>query len=176
MPITQHCPSNLSCREAGISDIVDILHLYAQPEIDNGEILSLAEARTLFERMATYPDYRLYVAFADDTIVGTFALLIMDNLGHQGRRSAIIEDVAVTPGMQGLGIGRFMMRRALKIAQEKDCYKVTLSSNLRRERAHAFYESLGFEKHGYSFRVQLDPLPSSVQPSPASSPPEPGKS
>ena len=40
--------------------------------------------------------------------------------------------------------------------REKDCYKLVLSSNARRERAHAFYESLGFERHGFSFRVNLE--------------------
>ena len=33
------------------------------------------------------------------------------------------------------------------------CYKLALSSNRRRERAHAFYESLGFERHGVSFVI-----------------------
>ena len=33
---------------------------------------------------------------------------------------------------------------------------MALSSNLKREAAHAFYESLGFEKHGYSFRVVFE--------------------
>ena len=36
----------------------------------------------------------------------------------------------------------------------KGCYKLVLSSNAKRERAHAFYESLGFERHGYSFRIE----------------------
>ena len=31
------------------------------------------------------------------------------------------------------------------------CYKLTLSSNIARQGAHAFYDSLGFERHGYSF-------------------------
>jgi hypothetical protein len=30
-----------------------------------------------------------------------------------------------------------------------------LSSNARREEAHAFYESLGFARHGFSFRVDI---------------------
>ncbi len=85
--------------------------------------------------------------------MGTFALLIMDNLGHMGTPSAVIEDVAVDPAWQQKGIGREMMRYALEMAGEKGCYKVALSSNLKRERAHAFYESFGFERHGYSFRV-----------------------
>ena len=50
-----------------------------------------------------------------------------------------------------------MVRHALRVCEGKGCYKVTLSSNLKRERAHAFYESLGFERHGYSFKVMIDP-------------------
>jgi hypothetical protein len=50
-------------------------------------------------------------------------------------------------------VGKEMMRQALRLAGEHGCYKAALSSNLKRERAHAFYDSLGFERHGYSFRV-----------------------
>jgi hypothetical protein len=35
------------------------------------------------------------------------------------------------------------------------CYKLALSSNERREAAHAFYDSLGFQRHGFSFVVPL---------------------
>ena len=145
----------VSCRVATQADLADILRLYAQPDLD-GKALSLAEAERLFERMSQYPDYKLYVAERDGRIVGTFALLIMPNLGHWGTPSAVIEDVAVDPDCQGQGIGKLMMRHALHICGEKGCYKAALSSNLRRERAHAFYESLGFERHGYSYRMLFD--------------------
>ena len=48
-----------------------------------------------------------------------------------------------------------MMREALKICNEKGCYKAVVSSNLKRKRAHAFYESLGFKRHGYSYYVAI---------------------
>jgi GNAT superfamily N-acetyltransferase len=140
---------------ASKADLPEVLRLYAQPDLD-GKALSLPEAERLFDRIAQYPDYRIYVAVCGGQIVGTFALLIMDNLGHWGTPSAVIEDVAVGPTWQGRGIGKLMMRHALEICGEKGCYKAALSSNLRRERAHAFYESLGFERHGYSFRVLFD--------------------
>jgi ribosomal protein S18 acetylase RimI-like enzyme len=146
----------VSCRVAAQADLAEILRLYAQPDLD-GKALSLPEAERLFDRLAQYPDYHLYVAVRDGQVVGTFALLIMHNLGHWGTPSGVIEDVAVDPACQGQGIGRIMMRHALEICGEKGCYKAVLSSNLRRERAHAFYESLGFERHGYSFRVLLEP-------------------
>jgi GNAT superfamily N-acetyltransferase len=46
-----------------------------------------------------------------------------------------------------------MMRRAMDECRQAGCYKLALSSNLKREAAHRFYEGLGFEKHGYSFWV-----------------------
>ncbi len=147
-------------REATRHDLPDILRLLAQPDMDGGEVMPLTEAERVFERMARYPDYKLYVAISDGRIVGSFALLTMDNLGHQGAPSGVIEDVVVDPQCQGQGIGRAMMRHALRLCGEKNCYKVALSSNLRRERAHAFYESLGFERHGYSFRI-MPPSPRS---------------
>ena len=144
---------SVSCREASKTDLPEVLRLYAQPDLDNGKVVSLSEAERHFELIAHYPDYKIYVAVCEDKIVGTFALLIMDNLGHMRTPSAVVEDVAVDPRWQGRGVGRVMMEYALQICGEKACYKVALSSNLKREQAHAFYESLGFERHGYSFRI-----------------------
>jgi ribosomal protein S18 acetylase RimI-like enzyme len=143
-------------RQAGEADLPAILALYAQPEIDDGDVLPVEDAAKVFRRFADYPDYRLFVAEQDGEIVGSYALLIMDNLGHLGARSALVEDVVVDPKRQGAGIGKTMMRAALTEAQRKGCYKLALSSNQKRDRAHAFYESLGFERHGYSFLVKLE--------------------
>ena len=147
-------------RPAAESDLEKILDLYAQTEFDAGRVLPLAAAKRLFERFADYPDYTLYVAERDGEVVGSFALLVMHNLGHLGTPSAIVEDVVVAPTFQERGIGKAMMQYALEVCRDKGCYKLMLSSNARREQAHAFYEGLGFERHGYSFRVELSrPLP-----------------
>ncbi len=150
----------LTVRRAQAADLPGILALHAQPDLDDGEVLALGDAEALFARFARYPDYGLYVAVDGNSVVGTFALLVMDNLGHCGAPSAIVEGVAVAPDRQGGGIGRRMMAEALAIAGRKGCYKLTLSSNLKRTAAHAFYDGLGFERHGYSFRVHLgNPAP-----------------
>lgn len=139
-------------RPATPADLPAILALYAQPGLDEA-VLPLAEAQRIFARFARYPDYALHVAELDGAVVGSFALLIMDNLAHLGAPSAVVEDVAVDPAHQGRGIGRAMMAHAVSIARDKGCYKLALSSNLKRAKAHAFYDSLGFERHGYSFLV-----------------------
>jgi hypothetical protein len=89
--------AKLLIRAATESDLQSILKLYAQSDFDAGEVLPLATAKRLFECFADYPDYTLYVAEHGDEIVGTFALLVMHNLGHLGAPSAIVEDVVVAP-------------------------------------------------------------------------------
>ncbi len=144
---------NLSIREAGEADLVAVLGLYAQPGLDDGSVLSEPQARSVFHRFRSYPDYKLFVAELDGAIVGTFALLIMDNLAHRGAPSGVVEDVVVDARHRRSGIGRRMMEFARQRCRQAGCYKMALSSNLKREPAHAFYETLGFEKHGYSFRI-----------------------
>ena len=148
----------IECRAALKADLPEVLRLYAQSAIDHGRVLDPGDAEKLFDRLARYPDYSVHVAIRDGRIVGSFALLIMDNLAHQGAPSAVIEDVAVDPQLQGQGIGQAMLRHALRLCGARGCHKAALSSNLKRERARAFYQWLGFERHGYSYRVI--PVPS----------------
>jgi GNAT superfamily N-acetyltransferase len=143
-------------RRATESDLPAILAVYKRAGIDGG-LLPLEAARSIFSRMASYPDYTLFVAECDERVVGTFALLIMDNLGHLGAPSGIVEDVAVDRNRQGMGVGTAMMEFALARCRERGCYKMALSSNSSREDAHRFYEGLGFRRHGYSFIVDLEP-------------------
>jgi len=145
----------IEIQEAKAEDLPAIFSLYAQPDIDNGKVLSAEEAQKIFTRIKCYPNYRIFVAKAKGEILGTFALLIMDNLAHMGAPSGIVEEVAVHPNWQGKEIGKQMMEFAMNRCRKMGCYKLALSSNLKREAAHRFYESLGFQKHGYSFLVAL---------------------
>jgi GNAT superfamily N-acetyltransferase len=142
--------------EATGRDLPSILALYTHLGMDDGSILTLKEAKRIFNRIKTYPDYKLYIARVDEEIVGTFALIIMDNIGHMGALSGIVEDVVVHPDYRRKGIGRRMMEFAMDYCRKKGCYKMTLSSNLNRIDAHRFYRSLGFKKHGYSFLIAIE--------------------
>lgn len=146
----------MKIRKAQISDLPDIIALYQQPDMDSGGVLSVKEAEAIFLRMASYPNYHVFVAEEAGSITGTFALAIMDNLAHKGAPSGLIEDVVVRSDLQGQGIGKEMMHYAMDYCRSCNCYKVSLSSNLKRVKAHDFYESLGFQKHGYSFQVELN--------------------
>jgi GNAT superfamily N-acetyltransferase len=145
----------ITIREASAADLPAILDLHGQLESDGKPTLSVDDARKIYDRMQAYPRYTLYVATEDRAIIGTFALLIMDNLAHGGAPSGIVEDVVVSPACQGKGVGKQMMQFAMDRCREAGCYKLALSSHLKRTQAHQFYESLGFEHHGYSYQVVL---------------------
>ena len=146
---------NLEIRSATEADLPSILALYVEVE-DDGRVLSIEEARSVFARMKSYPDYKVYVAMLGGSIVGTFELLIMDNLAHMGAPSGVVEDVVVHRDWRGKGVGKQMVQFAMDRCRERGGYKLALSSNLKREAAHRFYDGLGFQRHGYSFVVELN--------------------
>jgi GNAT superfamily N-acetyltransferase len=149
---------SITIRQATAEDLPSVLALYAQPGMDDGRTLSLVEAEKIHQQFSRYPSYRLFVA-CDDTqggrVIGTYALLIMHNLAHCGTPSAIVEDVVVSQERRSQGTGAQMMAHAQVLARQAGCYKLVLSSNQKRERAHAFYESLGFQRHGFSFLIEM---------------------
>lgn len=146
----------LDIREAKEADISQILDLYRDADLEGEAAFTVEEAQAHLAVFRRYPSYKIFVAVGDGRVVGTYELLIMDNLAKGGRKSGVVEDVAVSRQYRGQGIGRTMMMHAREQCKQAGCYKLVLSSNLRRTDAHAFYESLGFEKHGFSFRVDLN--------------------
>ena len=140
-------------RQASENDLPAVLDLYAQP-IFNGSACSLVEANEILRTMSVYPFYRLFVAEADGLIVGTFTLLVMDNISKCGLRSAIIESVVVRESHQAQGIGTAMMRHACKLAFEKGAYKICLFTGSPNDYVHQFYSNLGFRKHGLSYVLE----------------------
>jgi len=144
----------LRIRDASEADIPALIRLYREAGIEDSGFTD-DEARAHFAVLRGYPYYRIFAAESNGAIAGTYALIILDSLAKRGARAGVVENVAVLPAHQGAGIGRAMMQHALGECRAAGCYKMTLSSNLKREGAHHFYDSLGFERHGYSFLMKL---------------------
>jgi GNAT superfamily N-acetyltransferase len=148
---------SLHIRQAAEEDLPAVLGLYAQPGMNDGEAVSLEQARDILRTMRSYPFYHLYVASDDgdpDRVLASYALLVMHNIAHRGSPAAVVENVVVDEALRSHGIGRQLMEHARERAREAGCYKLALSSNARRTRSHAFYESLDFQRHGISFVIE----------------------
>ena len=141
-------------RTADENDLPAMLALYAQPDMDDLQVMTIEQAAEVFRSIKTDPHHEVFVALEDNEIVGTFSIIVIQMLSHKGDRMGILEDVVVKTERQGTGIGGRMMEFANQRCKELGCYKIMLSSGVHRERAHAFYEKLGFRKHGYSFLLE----------------------
>jgi len=92
----------------------------------------------------------------DGTVMGALTLVLMPLMAHGGAPAAVVEDVAVHPVMQREGLGRQLVEGAMAMAKEAGCYKLALSAGPQQSAgAQAFFERLGFERHGVSFGVSL---------------------
>ena len=146
---------NPTIRSACAADVASLLLLYKLLEVVTEPAVPLERALARFSDLESNPHHRLYVSELGAAIVGTFSLIFIPGLSHSARDSCVVEDVGVAQEMQGAGIGKQMMHFAMAACVARHCYKLVLSSHVRRERAHRFYEGLGFRKHGYSYLLDL---------------------
>jgi N-acetylglutamate synthase-like GNAT family acetyltransferase len=141
-------------RQAKEKDIPRILDLYQQLSLSPGTYKKapVEECKRVFKKMGQVPGYSLLVAEEDGEVVGTTVLAILPGFAHGTSPFAVIEYVVVDENVRNKGIGKIMMEYCMAQAREAGCYKIMLTSDIRRERAHQFYRSLGFEASAEGFR------------------------
>ena len=105
--------------------------------------------------VSRYSEHAVFVAEANGKLVGWVHVFMRPSLTTE--HSAEIAGLVVDEHCRGRGIGQALMSQAERWAMEQGCRMVTLRSNLKRLRAHAFYERLGYEtvKISKSFRKIL---------------------
>lgn len=140
-------------RPATEADLPKIIELFR--EMDGEDGLPPEESKTIWTKLNEYPYYRVFVIEDRELVIGTCSLVIIDNLGHQGAKIAVAENMIISQEFRGQGMGKQLMQFVMARAEEEKCYKLMLSSNKKRTLAHKFYEQLGFEQHGISFMTEF---------------------
>lgn len=149
---------DIDIRQAISRDAETLAQLLAEMDDEEPESMAASDVKQMREilaEMAAYPYFRAYLVVENEIAVGSFSLMIFSSPSHGGSAQAMLDAVVVTRSRRGSGIGQAMIRKALEIAKVAGCYKMTLSSNLKRTDAHRFYQQLGFTQHGISFDIAL---------------------
>ncbi|HEY7660225.1 MAG TPA: GNAT family N-acetyltransferase [Actinomycetota bacterium] len=107
------------------------------------------------------------VAEADDAVVGVVDMEYHQRLGDH-RPQARVNDLVVTEGARGAGVGRVLLDRAEELARKRGCFRMSLVTAAWRDRTLAFYRRERWSDYGAWF---VKPLTDDVAPSgePASS-------
>ena len=92
---------------------------------------------------------------ASGSIVATMQLTLIPGLARGGATRLQIEAVRVGESARGDGLGTAMLRWAIDDAKARGAALVQLTSDLRREDAHRFYERLGFTASHAGFKLFL---------------------
>lgn len=90
------------------------------------------------------------VATLGEAIVGCLTLSMMEVL-HRPRPVGRISMLVVSEEQRGAGIGTDLVAAAEAWFARAGCGLVEVTSNVKRSRAHAFYERLGYERTSYRF-------------------------
>jgi GNAT superfamily N-acetyltransferase len=139
-------------REAKKTDFNEIYPLFEQ--LWPAKAINRPELEKAFVRGAESDNDEFFRAMLDDKIIGFCAYAIVINLWQEGRIGYIYAMV-VDEKYRGQGVGTKLIRAALGKAQEQGLKRMELDSGFPRERAHAFYQRLGFEKRAYLFSYIL---------------------
>jgi len=135
--------------ERGIDDFYRQLHEgdYKSP--------GTANMRRAMRAVLHRPDQVLLVAVEDGSIVGTNHVLIFKHLARALKPAAIVENMIVDSRSRGAGVGDRLMEAALEIARRRGCYKLSLTSNRKRPKAHRFYEKFGMRRTHFGYTIYL---------------------
>lgn len=140
----------LTVRRAEEADLPAVVRLFAIPDEGNlkdedpSSPLPACYAEALAS-IASDPRNMLMVAEREGAVIGAFHLTILQYVADRGGRVAQIENVIVEPSARRLGVGAAMMAWGIDEARRQGCFRVQLTSNKARARAHRFYERLGFK-------------------------------
>jgi GNAT superfamily N-acetyltransferase len=140
-------------REVTVEDtdrVVGLLHqLWPEKRTD------IAAMSGVVEKYVEDPRYWIFGYEDEGTLLGVITVSFRWTLFHGGE-AAIIEDLIVDAGRRRKGIGAALVRLVEnKIRRQRGVTAIEVESDLPRQEAHAFWESMGYSRLGFQFRKEM---------------------
>lgn len=149
-------------RRAVRDDVPAIVGLLAADQLGAGrESASHEPYLRAFDAIDADPAHLLLVAEIGEPgtaaeLVGTLQLSVLPGLARQGAARAQIEAVRVRSDLRGRRLGEFMLQWTIDESRRRGCRLVQLTTDKSRDRAHRFYERLGFVASHEGMKLALD--------------------
>lgn len=115
--------------------------------------LTVDEIARVLDHYLQDNDYEIF-CFEKDTVVAIITVSKRWAFFHRGR-VGVIEELIVGEGCRGQGIGKKLMRFVEDRLREQGITGVELTSDLRRNNTHRFWEHLGYQRRAFQFRKRM---------------------
>lgn len=132
-------------RAAHSSDVHELARLFASL----GYPVTTETLSDRFQAYSTAGEHA-FVAEGSDSLLGALtvhATPVLHRPTYVGRITSLIVDESA----RGQGVGRALVAAAEQHLAERGCALIEVTSNQRRADAHAFYETLGYERTSLRF-------------------------
>ena len=126
----------------------------AQLMCELGYETTKSEMQMRMERITTDERCRTFVAVCDGKVCGMISTLTYPSIERDDFSGRIVA-LVINSTMRRRGIGRALIATGEKDFAQRGIRRVALNTQLAREDAHKFYESLGYERTGWRFVKQL---------------------
>jgi GNAT superfamily N-acetyltransferase len=136
------------------NELLSLLELYKQLNPEDNMINEFT-AKNIWKNIETQ-NIKYFIAKGNGKIIASCYICIIPNLTRGGKSIGFIENVITDIEYRGKGIGKNIIKNAIRYAKEQNCYKILLQSGNRRTGAHGFYESMGFDgesKRAFEIRI-----------------------
>lgn len=110
--------------------------------------------RSQLERLGQSPDDYVLVAETGSGVCGLVKLHVMLTL-HEERCLGRLTALVVTASGRGRGIGRALVVEAKRIARQRNCSRLEVTSAEHRVDTHEFYRKVGFQETSRRFVLDL---------------------
>ncbi len=147
----------MTFRDATRADVPRIVEMLADDTLGaTREGDDLAGYLAAFDALQSDGGNHLIVGEIDAQVMGTYQLTFISGLSLKASRRAQVESIRVDSSLRGQGYGARMLEDAEIRARAAGCSLMQLTTNKSRERAQAFYESIGFTASHIGFKRVLD--------------------
>lgn len=127
-------------------ELNELLDLYKHLNPDDPDMKGTNYINELWKEIFNDTGRYFFVVEEDGLIVSSCTLIVIKNLTRSGRPFGFIENVVTHPDHRKRGYGTAILRKAVEVAKENNCYKVMLLTGRKEESVLRFYEQAGFEK------------------------------
>jgi GNAT superfamily N-acetyltransferase len=143
-------PVAVIIRDANLNDASELAVLMCELGYDTKR----TEMETRLKLILSNPAYKTFVAIMDGCICGMVGTLTISSYEHNDPGGRILALVTLSAARRR-GVGRALIATAEKDFAHRGITRIAVNTQLVREQAHKFYESLGYERNGWRFVKQL---------------------